>query len=60
MIKNRFYNFILKSSNESKLWITLLNDSKCARSEDVEWFIKELEEISNIFASSILTLKMKR
>jgi hypothetical protein len=26
---------------------------------DVEWFLKELDEISNIFASSILTLKGK-
>ena len=61
--KREFTNFFttsLKSANESKLWLTLLRDSKRARSEEVIWFLKELEEISNIFASSILTLKGKR
>jgi hypothetical protein len=50
----------LKSTNESKLWIALLRDSKRAKPEDVDWFLKELEEIANIFASSILTLKGRK
>ncbi|MBI4833565.1 MAG: four helix bundle protein [Planctomycetes bacterium] len=55
-----FFNTSLKSANESKLWIALLRDTKRANAEDVIWFIKELNEISNIFASSILTLKGRR
>jgi len=55
-----FFNTSLKSANESKLWLSLLRDSKRAKPEEVIWFLKELEEFSNIFASSILTLKGKR
>jgi len=55
-----FFNHSLKSANESKLWFALLRDSKRAKKEEVEWFLKELDEIANIFASSILTLKGKK
>ena len=55
-----FFNICLKSANESKLWLALLRDGKRAKPKDVEWFLGELDEISNIFASSILTLKGKR
>ncbi len=56
-----FFNYSLKSANESKLWVCLLRDSKRVSSkEEVEWFLKELDEIANIFASSILTLKGKK
>jgi len=55
-----FFNISLKSANESKLWLNVLRDSKRAKPEEVTWFLKELEEFSNIFASSILTLKGKR
>lgn len=55
-----FFNICLKSANESKLWLALLRDSKRAKPKDVEWFLRELDEIANIFASSILTLKGKR
>jgi four helix bundle protein len=55
-----FFTTSLKSANESKLWLTLLRDSKRAKDEETVWFLKELDEISNVFASSILTLKGKR
>ncbi len=55
-----FFNTSLKSANESKLWVALLRDSKRAKKEETEWFLKELTEIANIFASSILTLKGKK
>ncbi|MEJ2354310.1 MAG: four helix bundle protein [candidate division WOR-3 bacterium] len=55
-----YFNYSLKSTNESKLWITLLRDSKRSTPEKVKWFLEELDEISKIFASSILTLKGKR
>ncbi len=55
-----YFNISLKSANESKLWFALLRDSKRAEAKKVDWFLNELEEISKIFASSILTLKGKR
>lgn len=55
-----FFNHSLKSANESKLWFALLRDSKRAKPHHINWFLEELNEISNIFASSILTLKGKR
>lgn len=55
-----YFNTSLKSANESRLWLALLRDSKRAKPENVAWFLSELEEFSNIFASSILTLKGKR
>jgi len=55
-----YFNHSLKSTNESKLWFTLLRDSKRATPEQVDWFLEELDEMSKIFASSILTLKGKR
>jgi len=55
-----FFNTSLKSTNESKLWFALLRDSKRATPEEVAWFLSELDEIANIFASSILTLKGKK
>ena len=55
-----YFNTSLKSSNESKLWLSLLRDSKRAKPEDTAWFLKELDDFSKIFASSILTLKGKK
>ncbi|MCL0090923.1 four helix bundle protein [Dehalococcoidia bacterium] len=55
-----YFNTSLKSANESKLWFALLRDSHRVKQEDVDWFLKELNEISKIFASSILTLKEKK
>ena len=55
-----FFNTSLKSTNESKLWFALLRDSKRAKPEEVAWFLNELNEIANIFASSILTLKGRK
>lgn len=61
--KKEFTNFFghsLKSSNESKVWIALLRDSSKCDVEEANELLKELQEISNIFGSSILTLKGKR
>ena len=54
-----YFTIALKSSNESKLWLSLLKDSHRAKEEQVDSLLKELIEISNILASSILTLKGK-
>jgi len=55
-----FFNTSLKSANESKLWFALLRDSKRTTPKEVGWFLNELDEIANVFASSILTLKGKK
>lgn len=55
-----YFHTSLKSANESKLWLSLLKDTKRAKDEEVILLLKELEEISNIFGSSILKLKGKR
>ena len=55
-----YFNTALKSGNESKLWISLLKDSNRADKSVSDTFLRELGEISNIFASSILTMKNKK
>jgi len=55
-----YFNTSLKSANESKLWLALLRDSKRAKAIDVSWLLEELDEIANIFGSSLLTLKGKK
>jgi four helix bundle protein len=55
-----YFTTSLKSCNESKLWLCLLRDAKRASAEEVQRFFGELQEFSNVFASSILTLKGKK
>lgn len=55
-----FFNHSLKSSNESKVWLTLLRDTDKGDKNELNWLLKELLELSNILASSIITLKGKR
>lgn len=55
-----FFNYSLKSANESKFWIETLIDAKKCDIERANRLLKETSEIANIFASSIPTLKGKR
>ena len=55
-----FYSYSLKSANESKFWINLLKDSGKASIEKIGFLAQETDELSNILASCILTLKGKR
>jgi four helix bundle protein len=60
--KKDFTNYLsmaLKSCNESKVWLCLIRDSLKIRTKEIEWLIKEFNEISKILASSIITLKGK-
>lgn len=54
-----FLNHSLKSANESKLWVTLLRDTKVVSDNNFSELINELDEISKILASSIITLRNK-
>lgn len=55
-----YFNYSLKSSNESKVWVSLLRDTRNCDKQEADLLLEELKEISAIFASSILTLKVKR
>ncbi|MBN2210587.1 MAG: four helix bundle protein [Sedimentisphaerales bacterium] len=55
-----YFQISLKSANESKVWLALLRDSGRTKPENMKWYLEELDEIANIFASSILTLKGKK
>ena len=55
-----FFTHALKSANESKVWLCLLRDTDKGDQKELGWLLKELIEISNIIASSILTLKGKK
>ena len=55
-----FFTYSLKSANESKVWLTLLRDTKKGNINELQWLLKELIEIANIIASSVLTLKNKK
>ena len=55
-----FFTYSLKSANESKVWIALLRDTHKGDIDELNWLLRELIEIANIIASSILTLKGKK
>jgi len=55
-----YFNYSLKSTNESKVWVSVLKDTGNGDMSEASWLLKELEEYSKIFASSILTLKGKK
>jgi four helix bundle protein len=55
-----FFNHSLKSANESKFWLDILIDASRCNVQHAGKLLQEANEISNIFASSILTLKGKK
>jgi four helix bundle protein len=56
----RFYEIALKSANETKYWLGLLRDTTQTDRKKIEELLKEVNEISNIFAASLLTMKNKK
>lgn len=55
-----YFFYSLKSTNESKVWVCILRDTEKGNKEEANAILTELEEVSKIFASSILTLKGKK
>ncbi len=55
-----FFTYSLKSGNESKVWLTLFRDLSKGDRQELQWLLKELIEMCNVLASSILTLKGKK
>jgi len=54
-----YFQISLKSANESKVWLAILRDTHRLSKDVAEQFLSELDELSKIFASSVLTLKGK-
>ena len=55
-----FFTHALKSANESKVWLALLRDTDKGDKQELSWLLKELTEVANVLAASILTMKGKR
>jgi len=55
-----FFSHSLKSANESKVWLAILKDTNYGDKAEAERLLRELNEVSRIFAASILTLKGKK
>lgn len=61
--KREFLNYFqisLKSANEAKYWLAMLRELLPEERKDINVFIKELDEISRIIGTSVLTMKGKR
>jgi four helix bundle protein len=54
-----YYSIALKSSNETKYWLALLQDACNINNNDLSVLVNEINEISNMLAASIITLKRK-
>ena len=55
-----FYSYALKSANETKFWLGLLRDSGKISADKIQPLLDEVTELTNILASSILTIKRKK
>ena len=52
-----YFRYSLKCLNESKMWIATLRDSNKSDKNQANQLLQELDEIGNIFAKSLITLK---
>ena len=56
----KFYEIALKSANETEYWLGLLKDATQADKNKTNQLLVEVEEISKMLGSSLLTLKNKK
>ncbi len=56
----KFYEIALKSANEAAYWLSLLQDSYPELKYQCAKLLAELNEISNMLGSSVLTLKGRK
>ena len=54
-----FYNYSLKSANESKYWIRLLGDCGKSSLEKTRPLLQETQELSNILGSILIKMRTK-
>jgi len=55
-----YFHHALKSTNESKVWVAILRDTKRLKVNDANWLLSELDQYARIFTSSLITLKGKK
>jgi four helix bundle protein len=55
-----YFQISLRSANESKYWLSLLRDSAKGNQDKIVELLKEISEISKIFAAGIMTMKNKK
>ncbi|MEI8349011.1 MAG: four helix bundle protein [Candidatus Omnitrophota bacterium] len=55
-----FYNYSLKSANETIFWLSLLKDANRDPNQKIPLLLSETQQLSKILAASILTMKGKR
>lgn len=55
-----YFQYSLKSANESKVWLELLRDIQKGNTKELEWFLGEVDAVAKILAKSIVTLKQKQ
>jgi len=55
----KFFEIALKSANETKYWLCLLRDATETNKEKINFLLKEVDEISRMLGSSLLTMKNK-
>ncbi|OGM15659.1 hypothetical protein A2V56_01940 [Candidatus Woesebacteria bacterium RBG_19FT_COMBO_42_9] len=56
----KFYEIALKSANETNYWLNLLRDTTSLDKVKVDSLLREVDEISKMLGSSIITLKNRR
>lgn len=54
-----FFNYSLKSANESKFWLGLLKDSGKLKGEEISRLLDETNQIAKILAKSLITIREK-
>ena len=55
-----YFQISLKSANETEYWLCLLRDSNLVDNAKVNIFIDEVQQISRMLGSSLITMKGKR
>ena len=56
----RFFEIALKSANETKYWLILIQETVPSYKKETKELLKEVDEISKVIGSSALTLKGKK
>jgi len=56
----RYFQIALKSANETKYWLFIILKTTKDHEEKINQLLRETEEIANILAAGILTMKRKK
>lgn len=55
----KFYEISLKSANETKYWLGLLQDSGLIEPKEISPYLAEVTELANMLAAGVIKLKQK-